>query len=192
MNQEQQLKVEKIKTRIEEKSKRIPFKYTKVGRFLDKLLKKDPIDIILDKIDDHIYKQETKRLKKEGYQGDINDYDEIALYEERIQNKPIRKEKNNDGSTTFYYPDGLKIIKYPNVLESVFPSIEIQEECMKSIKENNQRIKEEKQKQLFSGYTRIQPEIIKTMPWEEIDRAILANSTPAKRLVRTLSPRKYK
>ena len=30
----------------------------------DKLFKKDPIDIILDKIDDHIYKQETKRLKK--------------------------------------------------------------------------------------------------------------------------------
>ena len=48
MNQEQQLKVERIKTRIEEKSKRIPFKYTKVGRFLDKLFKKDPIDIIID------------------------------------------------------------------------------------------------------------------------------------------------
>lgn len=77
--------------------------------------------------------KERRRLKNKGFTGDKNNSDEVFKYENFCGNEPIKKQKNVDGTVTFFYTDGNCATTCRYVFESVFSDKKTQEEACKII-----------------------------------------------------------
>ncbi len=75
------------------------------------------------------------KMRTNGYDGELDDYDAILYYEEMVGNDPVVT--NNQGKIIYTYVDGLSVIMPTYTLESVFPNKEVEEKVMKYINKSD-------------------------------------------------------